>query len=140
MIPIERLRNVEIFRGLKDEELAIAARFCQEESVPEGVTLCEEGARADKLFILEEGAISIRFEKGANYTIRVPGKILGWSFLVPPNRYTASVVTIAPSRLLVIKSPDFYDLVHKEAKMGLKIMDNLAQVVSSRLKAFVDYH
>jgi hypothetical protein len=49
-------------------------------------------------------------------------------------------VTIAPSRLLVIKSPDFYDLVHKEAKMGLKIMDNLAQVVSSRLKAFVDYH
>ena len=140
MILIERLRNVEIFRGLKDEELAIAAQFCQEENVPEGVTLCEEGARADKLFILEEGAISIRFEKGVNFTIRVPGKILGWSFLVPPNRYTASVVTIAPSRLLVIKGPDFYDLVHKETRMGLKIMDNLAQVVSSRLKAFVDYH
>jgi CRP-like cAMP-binding protein len=140
MIPIERLRNVEIFRGLKDEELTIAAQFCQEESVSEGVTLCEEGARADKLFILEEGEISIKFEKGTNYTIQVPGKILGWSFLVPPNRYTASAVTIAPSRLLVIKRPDFYDLVHKETKMGLKIMDNLAQVVSSRLKAFVDYH
>ena len=140
MIPIERLRNIEIFQGLKDEELEIAVRFCQQENVPEGVTLCEEGARADRLFILEEGEVSIRFQKGANYTIRTPGKILGWSFLVPPNRYTASAVTIAPSRLLVIKSPDFYDLVHKEAKMGLKIMDNLAQVVSSRLKAFVDYH
>jgi len=140
MIPIERLRNVEIFQGLKDEELEIAASFCQEESVPEGVILCAEGARADRLFILEEGTVSIRFEKGVNYAIRAPGKILGWSFLVPPNRYTASVVTIAPSRLLVIKSPDFYDLVHKETKMGLRIMDNLAQVVSSRLKAFVDYY
>ena len=96
--------------------------------------------RADKLFILEEGAVSIRFEKGVNYAIRAPGRILGWSFLVPPNRYTASAVTIAPSRLLVIKGPDFYDLVHKETKMGIKIMDNLAQVVSSRLKAFVDYY
>ena len=140
MVQIERLKNVEIFQGLKDEELIIAARFCQEEGVPEGVTLCEEGARADKLFILEEGAVSIRFEKGANSAIRAPGRILGWSFLVPPNRYTASAVTIVPSRLLVIKGPDFYDLVHKETKMGIKIMDNLAQVVSSRLKAFVDYY
>ena len=140
MIRIERLRNVEIFQGLKDEELEIAASFCQEEGVPEGVILCTEGARADRLFILEEGTVSIRFEKGVNYAIQAPGKILGWSFLVPPNRYTASVVTIAPSRLLVIKRRDFYDLIHKETKMGLKIMDNLAKVVSSRLKAFVDYY
>jgi len=140
MIEIGRLRNVDIFQGLKDEELEIAARFCQVESVSQGITLCQEGARADKLYILEEGSVSISFKKGINYAVHGPGKILGWSFLIPPNRYTASVVTLGPSRLLVIKSPDFYDLVHKEAKMGLKIMNNLAQVVASRLKAFVDYY
>lgn len=137
---LERLKNVDIFQGLADEELDIATQFCQEESVPEGITLCEEGARADKLFILEQGAVSIRFKKGVHYAIQSPGKILGWSFLVPPNRYTASVVTISPSKLLVIKSPDFYDLIHKDKEMGLKIMDNLAQVVASRLKAYVDYY
>lgn len=135
-----RFKNVDIFQGLTDEELTIAAQFCQEESVPEGITLCEEGARADKLFILEQGAVSIRFKKGAHYAIQSPGKILGWSFLVPPNRYTASAVTISPSKLLVIKSPDFYDLIHNDKEMGLKIMDNLAQVVASRLKAYVDYY
>jgi CRP/FNR family cyclic AMP-dependent transcriptional regulator len=140
MIGAERLRNVEIFQGLNDEELKIAARFCQEETVLEGVTLCEEGARADKLFILEEGAVSIRFSRGTHYAIKTSGKILGWSFLVPPNRYTASVVTDASCKLLVIKSPDFYDLIHKDTKMGLMIMDNLSKVVASRLKAFVDYH
>jgi len=137
---IKRLKSVEIFQGLTDEELEIAAQFCQEEGLVEGVTLCEEGERADRLFILEQGAVSIRFKKGANYAIQTPGKILGWSFLVPPNRYTASAVTTSPSRVLVIKSPDFYDLVHKDTKIGLKIMDNLAQVVASRLKAFVDYY
>jgi len=140
MILIERLRNVEIFQGLKDEELQVVARFCHEETMPEGCTLCEEGARAIKLFILEEGAISIRFMKGVNLTVQTPGKILGWSFLVPPNRYTASAVTIRPSKLLVINSPDFYALVNQDPKMGLKIMNNLAQVVASRMKAFVDYY
>jgi len=140
MIPVERLRNVDIFQGLKDEELKIVSPFCQEEQAQPGTLLCEEGARAEKLFILEEGAVSIRFKKGISFEIHGPGKILGWSFLVPPNRYTASVVTVTPSRLLIIKSPDFYDLVHRDTKMGLKIMDNLSQVVAGRLKAFVDYY
>ena len=140
MIPVDRIRGVDIFQGLKDEELKIASQYCQEEKVPRGTTLCEEGARADKLFILEEGTVSIRFKKGVHFEIQGPGKILGWSFLVPPNRYTASAITVTPSRLLTIKSPDFYELVHKEAKVGLKIMDNLSQVVSGRLKAFVDYY
>jgi CRP/FNR family transcriptional regulator, cyclic AMP receptor protein len=140
MVPVERIRNVEIFQGLKDEELKIVGQFCQETRVSEKSTLCEEGARADKLFILEEGTVSIRFEKGASLEIRGPGKILGWSFLVPPNRYTASVVTVTPSRLLVIKGPDFYEIVHRDSKTGLKIMDNIAQVVSSRLKASVEIH
>ncbi len=140
MISIDRLRNVDIFQGLNDKDLELAAKFCEEERFPAEITLCVEGNRADKLFILEEGAVSIRFAKGASYTIEEAGKILGWSFLVPPSRYTASVVTIRPSRVLTIKSPDFYTLVHQEPKMGLRIMDNLAQVVAGRMKAFVDYY
>jgi len=140
MVPTERIRNVDIFQGLKDEELKIVAQFCQELQVPEKNALCEEGARADKLFILEEGTVSIRFQKGATFEIHGPGTILGWSFLVPPNRYTASAVTVTPSRLLMIKSPDFYELVHKDSRLGLKIMDRLAQVVSGRLKASAEIH
>ncbi len=140
MVAIERLRNVEILNSLGDEELAVVAQFCQEQTVPEGSMLCEEGARATKLFILEDGAVSIRFKKGVNYAIQTPGRILGWSFLVPPNRYTASAVTIRPSKLLVIMSPDFYSLINNNPTMGVKIMNNLARVVASRMKAFVDYY
>ena len=140
MVPIERIRNVEIFQGLTDEDLKFISPYCNEEKVHPGTPLCTEGGRAEKLFILEEGTVSIRFIKGVSFEIQGPGKILGWSFLVPPNRYTASAVALAPSRLLVITSPNFYELVHKDSRVGLKIMDNLAQVVSSRLKAFAEIH
>ena len=140
MITIERIRNVEIFQGLNDDELRIVSQFCREEIVPQRTPLCVEGARADKLFILEDGTVAIKFKKGVQFEISGPGKILGWSFLVPPNRYTASADTVTASRLLTVKSPDFYEMVHTDSKMGLKIMDNLAQIVSRRLKAFVEIY
>ncbi|MBP1723732.1 MAG: putative cAMP-dependent protein kinase, regulatory subunit [Deltaproteobacteria bacterium] len=140
MVPIERIRNVEIFKGLSDEDLKFISPYCSAEKILTGTVLCEEGGRADRLFILEEGKVSIRFKKGVSFEIQGPGKILGWSFLVPPNRYTASAIAVEPSRLLVVTSPDFYNLVHKDSRVGLKIMDNLSQVVSSRLKTFVEIH
>ena len=140
MVTIDRLKKVEIFQGLNDEDLKKAVPFCQEEMIPKGTVLCQEGARAEKLIILEDGSVSIRFQKGVNFCIQTPGKILGWSFLVPPNRYTASAITLVPSKVLIIRSPDFFELVHQDTKMGLKIMENLAQIVANRLKTFVDVH
>jgi hypothetical protein len=133
MISIDKLRTVDIFQGLTDWELKIVSQFFVEENMEKGATLFQEGEKADRLFILEEGAVSIRLKEGEKYDITMPGKIVGWSFLVPPNRYTASAAIIAPSKLLVIKSPDFYYLIHKEPKMGVKVMGNLAEVVASRL-------
>jgi len=140
MVTVDRLRKVEIFQGLGDEELQRVAPFCQEGSFSKGAFLCQEGERADSFFILEEGSVSIRFQKGVNFCIQTPGKILGWSFLVPPSRYTASAQALVPTKVLVVKSPDFYELVHRDTKMGLRIMENLAQVVANRLKTFVDIY
>jgi CRP-like cAMP-binding protein len=134
LIHFDRLRKVEIFQGLTDWELKIVAQFFQEERAKAGVSLCREGEIADRLFILEEGVVTLMTQKGESYELQTPGKIIGWSFLVSPNLYTATVNTLTPCSLLVMKSPDFYYLIHKEPKMGVKVMDNLARVVASRLR------
>ncbi len=135
LISMDRLRKVEILQGLTDGELQNIAWLFQEEEIPGGVSLCEEGVRADRLYILEQGSVWIRSKKLGQLNIDTPGKIVGWSFLVPPYHYTASAQTTSPSRFLVIKSPDFYYLIHKEPKMGVKVVDNLAQIMASRFKA-----
>jgi CRP/FNR family cyclic AMP-dependent transcriptional regulator len=138
MVSLDRLKKVEILQGLTEWDLQNIAWVFREESFPEGVSLCEEGARADQLYILEQGSVWIRSKKLGQLNVDTPGKIVGWSFLVPPYRYTASAQTTSPSRFLMIKSPDFYYLIHKEPKMGVKVMDNLAQIMASRFKGSED--
>jgi hypothetical protein len=134
VVSIDRLRKVDILQGLSEGELQSVAQFFEEENVAAGVPLCEEDASAERLYVLEQGKVSISSKKGGQYDIDTPGKIVGWSFLVPPFLYTASAVAKTPSKILVIKSPDFYYVIHNEPKMGMKVINNLAQVIASRLK------
>jgi hypothetical protein len=133
-VSIERLGKVDILQGLAEEEVQSIAQFFEEETVAAGVTLCEEGASAERLYVLEQGRVSITSRMGGQYDIDTPGKVVGWSFLVPPFLYTASAVAMTPSKVLVIKSPDFYYVIHKEPAMGMKVVNNLSQVIASRLK------
>ena len=132
-VSLDRLRKVDFLEGLEEGELQGIAQFFKEEDVAAGVTLCEEGERADRLYVLDRGKVSIHSKKGRQYDIDTPGKVVGWSFLMPPFLYTASATTVTPSKLLVLKSPDFYFLIHKEPKMGMKVISNLAKVIASRL-------
>ena len=133
LISADRLRKVDFLQGLAEGELRSITHFFEEENVGAGVTLCQEGARAERLYALEQGRISISSKNSRQYNIDTPGKTVGWSFLVPPFLYTASAVTTAPSKLLVIKSRDFYDFIHNDSQMELKVLSNMTQVIASRL-------
>jgi hypothetical protein len=135
-VSADRLRKVDILQGLTEWELKSISQFFQGEKFSVGVTLCREGEIADRLFVLEEGTVSIRMQGREAVTIDTPGKTVGCSFLVPPNRYTATAATLTAAAMLVIKSPDFSYLIHKAPRMGIKIMANLAQVVAGRLAMF----
>jgi hypothetical protein len=136
LVSTDRLRKVDILQGLTDWELKSVAQFFQVEKFSAGVTLCREGENADRLFVLEEGAVSIRMQGREAVTMDTPGKTVGCSFLVPPNRYTATAATLTSASMLVIKSPDFSYLIHKKPRMGIQVMANLAQVVAGRLAMF----
>jgi len=75
-VNIDRLRKVDVLQGLTDWELKVIAQFFREETVAEGVTLFEEGQKADRLFILEEGEISVQIPNGESYQIHSPRKII----------------------------------------------------------------
>jgi len=73
VLSIDRLREVDILEGLAEDELRSIAPYFEEENVTAGVRLCEEGASAERLYVLEQGRVSITFKKGGKYEVDTPG-------------------------------------------------------------------
>ena len=83
VVSIDWLRKVDILQGLSEEELQSVAQFFEEETVAAGVPLCEEGASAERLYVLEQGRVSISSKKGASMILTPQERLLGGLFWSP---------------------------------------------------------
>ncbi len=139
----QALQETEIFRGFTKQELTEIAKLCYEESHADCVNLFEEGGPAKKLYLIVEGKISLekRVQLGrsgssrrATVSIQGPGQVIGWSSLVPPLVYTMTGVCLEPVKLLVIDGDDLRQLMNRDSKVGLKLMDAIAALVKERME------
>jgi CRP-like cAMP-binding protein len=140
MIPKNRIENSELFVGLSEESLQELAGICQQEVGPKGALLCKDGAIAEKLYILENGKVLIKFKSGFSFDISVPGQILGWSALINPHRFKADAICEEDSNLISIRSSDFFELSRKHRDIGFVVMNNLSGIIFKRLQDFAEYY
>jgi signal-transduction protein with cAMP-binding, CBS, and nucleotidyltransferase domain len=140
MINKERIEKSELFVGLSEESLQALAQICEPEAGPKGTLLCQDGAVAEKLYILETGKVMIKFKSGFSFDISIPGQILGWSSLINPHRFKADAICEEDSNLIRIKSSDFFDLCRKHHDLGFIVMNNLSGIIFKRLRDFAEYY
>jgi len=68
-VNINQLRKVDILDGLAEGELQSILECFEGGNADAGATLCEEGTDADRLYVLEEGKVSISSRKGGQLCI-----------------------------------------------------------------------
>ena len=141
-VPLELLRQCELFGDLCDAEMSRVAAICRPETHPPGTLVFGQDDLAEKIYILREGriAISMRLrsdsEPAAELTIEesVPGHVFGWSALVRQQRFTACATALDPVKVLAIRRADLYALFDEDAHIGFVVMRRLADVISARLR------
>lgn len=139
MISAYLLRNLELFNGLSDHEIALIAQVSRNEQFSSGQMLFKEGEPAVKIYALIEGEVEILKHDAGNVIIVdrvVPGKIFGWSALTEPAVLTASARTVKPTKLIVTDNNKLKCLFEKNPRMGYVVMSNLTRVISQRLSHF----
>jgi CRP-like cAMP-binding protein len=106
------LRAVRFFDGLDAPVVAALAKEADEVSVAAGELIIEQGEDAGDVYFLLEGSLEalLRFEGVGDLfmgTHEGVGTMLGWSAFRPPYRYTDSVRSHRPSRLLRVPRATF---------------------------------
>ena len=133
MIPTEELRKYEVFADLDPTELKFLANMAETTHAREGEVLIRAGMPARTLYILQQGGLMVAFPDGRAITFHKPGRVVGWSALVSPTRYTASVTCLTDCTLIAFSGSELLRLVQRNVAVGTKIMRKISQVLSRRL-------
>jgi CRP/FNR family transcriptional regulator, cyclic AMP receptor protein len=100
---IGRLKNLEIFKNVSEDDLASIAPFVKEVSLGEGAVLVKEGDYSYELISIEEGTADV-VKDGQKIASLGPGDYFGEMGVVERERRTADVVATSPMRLISLTS------------------------------------
>jgi CRP-like cAMP-binding protein len=125
---IEMLRHVPLLSRCSRRDLRDVASLAEERNLEPGVELTREGDPGREFFILIDGRVSVRRRKRKIAEIG-GGGFFGEIALLTEAPRNATVETIAPTRVLVLRSHQFKGLLEKNAAMAVRIMQALAERV-----------
>lgn len=143
MISPELLVRYPFFGGLDDAQLKALAMIASEESVESGVTLFEEGRRAESLYFLLDGCIVLcymgsgttidRFPEGIPVGEINPGEPFSISALIAPHFLTSTARVSKPSRMIRFDGDALHTLLQKDQRLAFILTRQAAAATIERL-------
>lgn len=130
-VEVARLQAFEIFAGLGPEDLQQIVQTCKELSVPKDTLLIRQGQIGTRVYLMEEGEVSIYRGAGEVHqflrTLGAPA-VIGEMAVADPERIrTANVRSLTDLRLLSLPIPDFLLFLRRYPALGKNLRQLLAQ-------------
>ncbi len=134
----ESLREIGLFGALSEEVLEYLAASLPVQVVEAGETIFREGDAAREMFVVLGGEAEVvkRGKRGNDTRVALlgPGDWFGEMSILDVQPRSASVVAVAPTRLLRVTSEALDALYRKDLKAYSLIVLNIARELSRRLR------
>jgi CRP/FNR family transcriptional regulator, cyclic AMP receptor protein len=126
------LRSIALFDSLPGDARRTIAQHADELDVPEGTDLVRQGDFAYEFFVIEEGRADV-LRDGEKLTELGPGDFLGEMGIVNKVVRSATVVTTAPSKVIVMSEQDFRSM----SRTNPAVASRIAAAVEQRCQTLV---
>jgi len=138
MPSINELKSYTFFQGLPDVFLEKIRKLCREEVLQNQDIIFEEGEKAEKIYVLQKGAVTIqirlkKYQDVIISTIEEKGELFGWSALVEPKKYSATVKCLKETTVCSISTDDLESWFKDDPLMGFMFMKRIAGLIDNRL-------
>lgn len=137
---VDTLQRIAICEGLTPGEVNAIFDIAEERTVAAGEAVFREGDPGDGMFLIVSGQVEIEKKdktgKPRSLAKVGAGAVVGEMSLISGSaKRSATAKAVAPTTLVRVPSAKFQDLLRKDHFAALKIVRNLAQVMSRRLLA-----
>jgi CRP-like cAMP-binding protein len=139
----QMLQQTELFEGLTPDELGRLSEVGRHQALKEGEYLFLLGDDATALYTVIKGNIDLCFPMPLGGTVKDiciepigAGKVLGWSALVKPYRFTLSARATEPSEVVSLPRRYLTELFDREPHIAHVFFMKIAELVGIRLATF----
>jgi CRP-like cAMP-binding protein len=134
----EYLSAQEFFLGINPKYLGFLARSASEQQIEPGQILFRPGERAHHFYLIQNGSIAMEIPALTGPTLEVQSlgadRILGWSWLIPPYKWSFQARAEQHSTLLAFDGDAILARCEKEPRFGYELMKRFAALMSERLE------
>ena len=132
---VKKLVQIPIFGGLTVAEAAEFFEVAQETSIAKGANLFREGDDGDALLVILEGEVAVT-RKGVELARLIKHNVLGEMSLMGEGEVrSATASALTDVKVLNVPSKRVQKMLKDDDVAALKVVANLAQVMSKRLQA-----
>jgi CRP-like cAMP-binding protein len=125
-------RSLPLFNDLNDQQSELLVSSMQRRRLQPGHVLFEKGSVADCLFLLTEGAISVRDEDGERFLVRAVTPVGEMSVFTNEERRLTAVVT-EPSEVMFLPRADLQTLLERNGELGFGLMRGLLRLAGRKI-------
>lgn len=136
---VDLLKTIDVFRGLSDAQHHAIAAITTTETFATGDVIFQQGAMADKLYIVCAGQveITVRDTQGQDKALVYlgEGQVVGEMTLVDEGtRSATAIASDNPTVVYSIANQALIDLCEQNTDIGYYLMRNIAQDLSFKLR------
>ena len=136
---IKYLQSHTIFSDLQPAHIQVLADYAEEKQFAAGELLFNQEEPAEHFYVLIDGAIEVEVPAiaGPNLVVQSLGAddVLGWSWLIPPYRWTFEAKATSDSKVIVFDGKSLLQYCEKNHHFGYSLMKHFAGLMSERLHA-----
>ncbi len=125
------LRNVPLFSGLPEGQLALLTRVVGRKAYPRNTTIIAAGDPTDALYIVISGRLKVMMsdDEGREVILAIlgSGEFFGEMGLIDDAPRSATVIAIEPCELLTISKADFKKCLSENFDIAMAVMRGLVK-------------
>lgn len=128
-----------VFGALTKEHREQLMPLAREVSFATGERIFNEGGKADRFWIIHTGTVALDLHVPGRQAAVVeslgPGRLLGWSWLVPPHQWHLGAEAASPVRAYEFDAAAVRELCAKDPGLDHEMCTYVSRVLARRLRS-----
>ncbi len=135
----ELLSDQPLLEGLPPDVAATVAGCARNIAFEAGRLLLAEGDEASTLYLIRRGQVSIEVHAPGRDPIAIqtvgPGQVVGWSWLVPPYRWSFDARALTPVGAVAVDGACLRSKADEQPALGYSLLQRISAMLLERLQA-----